>query len=164
MILIVNICKENLHYLEFVKPVGDILKINKIKFKTKHYKNINEDDIKNADKIIICGTSLADNKFMEDIKKFNWIKFYNKPILGICGGAHIIGLVLGYKLKKKKEIGLKEIEIKEEFLGIKGKRQVYHLHQFYVLPEIFKHEIRPIYAVLFHPEVRNKELILKFSK
>ncbi len=159
MILIVNICSEILHYYEFVKPVEDIL-INKgIKFFTKHYKKINENDLKKADKIIICGTGLKDNDFLRDIRRFEWIKNYKKPIFGICGGAHIIGLIFGGKLKEKKEIGLKKTKI-NNFLDISGEKEVYHLHQFYVLPEIYHKE--NIYATLFHPEVRNKDIIANF--
>jgi|TARA_Y100000310_G_scaffold288745_1_gene314669 GMP synthase (glutamine-hydrolysing) len=159
MILIINICKEKLHELEFVKPIEDVLSKNKIKFKTHHYSKILKKDLL-VDKIIICGTSLKDNNFLENLKYFKWLKNFDKPVLGICGGSHIIGLILGNKLKNKKEIGLKEINVKKEFLGIKGKRKVYHLHKFYSLPEIFNHQ--NFYATLFHPEVRNKEMIRNF--
>ena len=159
MILIINLCKEKLHYYEFVKPVEDILKDKGIKFFTKNYRKISEADLKKSDKIIICGTSLKDNMFLEHLNKFSGIKYFKKPILGICGGAHLIGLVFGGKLKKKKEIGLKKMNIKN-FLGINGEKEVYHLHQFYVLPEIYHKE--NIYATLFHPEVRNKEIIANF--
>ena len=162
MILIINICKERFHALEFVKPIEDILKKIGAQFKIKHYKELSEQDIKKSDKIIICGTSLADNEFLKNLKEFSWIKRYKKPLLGICGGSHIIGLLFGYKLKKKRQIGLKEIVLKHEFLGIKGKIKAYHLHQFHVLPELFKKD--NVYATLFHPEVRNKELIENFAK
>lgn len=164
MILIISICKEKLHELEFVKPIKDILQDNNIKYFVKHYKKINDRDINKSDKIIICGTSLKDNDFLENVNKFEWLKDFGKPVLGICGGAHIIGLIFGYKIRKEQEIGLNEINIDEEFLGVKGKRQVYHLHNLWVLPELWKHKTKPIYGVLFHPEVRNKEIILNFSR
>jgi GMP synthase (glutamine-hydrolysing) len=161
MILIISICKEKLHELEFVKPIEDIVrKIDKVK--VVNCQNLKDSDIAKADKIIICGTSLKDNDFLMHLDKFSWIKTTNKKILGICGGAHIIGLILGYKLKKKKEIGLKDLVLKKEFLGMKGKLQVYHLHQFYALPEVYHKD--NIYATLFHPEVRNKILIENFVK
>ena len=160
MILLINICKEKLHFYEFVKPVGEILIKNKIKGFIRHYSCLTKKDLEKADKIIICGTSLRDNEFLEKIDKFSWIKNYKKPILGICGGSHIIGLTLGKELKKQKEIGLKEINI--DFLGVKGKKQVYHLNQFHVLPETFNRN--NIYATLFHPEVRNKEIIVNFCR
>jgi|TARA_Y100000034_G_scaffold135819_1_gene209308 GMP synthase (glutamine-hydrolysing) len=159
MILLINICNEKLHELEFVKPIEDILNKNNIEFKTKHYSKIIKNDLK-SDKIIICGTSLKDNDFLKNLKYFEWLRNFNKSVLGICGGSHIIGLILGNKLKKKKEIGLKEINIKKEFLEIKGKRKVYHLHNLQVLPETFNHQ--NFYATLFHPEVRNKKLIVNF--
>lgn len=162
MLLIISICKEKLHYFEFVKPIENILKNQNARFITKHYLELKESDIKKADKIIITGTSLMDNDFLMHLDRFSWIKNCAEPLLGICGGAHIIGLTLGYKLKNKKEIGLKEINVDKEFLGVKGKLQVYELHQFYVLPEVF-HRTN-LYATLFHPEVRNKTIIENFAK
>ena len=164
MILLISTCREKMHELEFVKPVFDIVKKTLANNRTivKHYRNLAISDINNSDKIIICGTSLKDNDFLKDNKKFYWIKSFKKPVLGICSGAHIIGLVLGKKIKKRKEIGLKEIEIKKEFLGIMGKRQVYHLHNLQVLPETFQK--KNLYATLFHPEVRNREMIVNFLR
>ena len=162
MILVIDICKEKLHYLEFVKPIEDILLKENTSFFTRNCLELKDSDIKKSDKIIICGTSLKDNDFMMHLDKFGWIKSYKKPILGICGGSHIMGLALNYKLKKKKDIGLKELSLKEKFLGITRKLQVYHLHQFSVLPEVFHME--NMYATLFHPEVRNKEIIKNFAE
>ena len=175
MILIINTCKETLHYLEFVKPIEKILEdYEKV---TKHYSKVNKNDIENADKIIICGTSLKDNAFVKDFKKFVWIKEYNKPILGICAGMQIILLNYGAKLFKKTEIGFFKEEFKENFLGIFQKREVYHLHNYYCnlpkefdkftaskIPQAIKHKTREIYGVLFHPEVRNEDLIKSFLK
>src|SRR3989344_8400133 len=127
MILIINICKEKLHYFEFVKPIEDILKNNNIKFFTKDYTLINKEDLKKANKVIICGTSLKDNKFIEDLDKFSWIEEFNKPILGICGGMQIILLLYGGELKKEKEIGFSKENFKKEFLGVEGEVEVYHL-------------------------------------
>ncbi len=162
MILLISICKEKLHELEFVKPIEDILKKENVGFKIKHYTKITDKDLKSVDKIIICGTSLADNEFLQDIKKFKFLLAFNKPILGICGGSHIIGLLLSHKIKKSEAVGFKSINFKKEFLGVKGKREVYHLHQFQILPEAF-HE-KNFYATLFHPEVRNKDMIVNFTK
>ena len=160
MILVINICKEPLHQLEFVKPIEDILTSNEIKFFTKHYKKLSQQGLNRADKVIICGTSLKDNFFIRDAKEFFWLNGFKKPVLGICGGAHIIGIILKNKIKKDKEIGLKEINLNKDFLGLFGKKQVYHLHQFVSLPEVFHKE--NFYSTLFHPEVRNKEMILNF--
>lgn len=177
MILIINTCKEKLHFYEFVKPVGDILIKNDIKGFIRHYTCVTKKDIEKADKIIICGTSLKDNDVFKNIKKFSWLKDYNKPVLGICAGMQILGLVFGSELKKEKEIGFYNEEFKNNFLGLQNIEEVYHLHNFYItvpegfsafanskIPQAIKHKTKPIYGVLFHPEVRNKEMIKSFLK
>ncbi len=174
-VLIVNVCKEKLHYLEFVKPIEDILKNNKIKFKTLIYKNINKSQLIKYNKIIISGTSLKDNYFLKDIGKFSWIKDTEIPILGICSGMQIIGLEFGGRLKKKTEIGFFKENFKKDLLGLKREQEVYHLHNNYIeftehfeiisknnITQAVKHKSKEIYGVLFHPEVRNKKLILNF--
>jgi GMP synthase-like glutamine amidotransferase len=178
MILIVNICKEKLHYYEFVQPVCGILDGHKINYFVKDYKAVNRGDLDKCEKVIICGTSLYDNEFAMDLKYFKWITHISKPLLGICGGMQIIGMVFGGKLKKKTEIGYYPEYFKNNFLGASGKKEVYHLHnnrlEFNKLEdfEIYcksekvvqavKHRNKEIYGVLFHPEVRNKDLIIKF--
>jgi GMP synthase-like glutamine amidotransferase len=175
MILIINLCKEKLHYYEFVRPIEDILNKDGVEFETKHYLKLDEEDLKGAKKIIICGTSILDNEFMKDVKKFSWIKETDKPLLGICGGMEIIGVLFGGNLKKKTEIGFYFDKFERDFLGMNGMQELYHLHDFYIANlagfEIFtkaeviqaiKHRQRRIYGVLFHPEVRNKSLITRF--
>ena len=177
MILIINSSKEKLHYYEFVKPIEDILKKNRVAFFTRKYKEVNEKDLREAGKVIICGTSLKDFDYSRNIDRFEWIKDFDRPILGICAGMQIISLMFGGKMKKETEIGLHKKNFVREFLGINGEREVYHLHNNYsTLPENFesftdgeipqaiKHRTKPIYGVLFHPEVRNKEMIEEFCK
>lgn len=179
-ILLINICKEKLHYYEFVKPIENILENLKIGYFVKNYKNINKIDFDKADKIIICGTSLADNEFIKNINMFKWIKNFNKLLLGICGGMEIIGLVFNGKLGKKTEIGYYLENFQKEFLGLSGKQEIYHLHNYYIrfsklnefevfcennnIVQAVKHKEKPIYGVLFHPEVRQKNLIINFVK
>ena len=176
MILLIQICNKSFHYFEFVKPIEDVLKRNNIKFKLIHYKEVSEEIISKAEKIIISGTSLKDNGFVEEIDCFEWIIKFDKPILGICGGMHILGMVFNGELKKQQEIGLNKIEFKRVFLGFKGEIEVYELHNFYAIsnefdvyaesincPQAVKHKKCPYYGVLFHPEVRNKGLIVNFA-
>jgi GMP synthase-like glutamine amidotransferase len=175
MILIISTCEEKIHELEFVKPIEKILKDKNILFFTKHYKELKEDDLNKASKIIIAGTSLKDNKFIKDISYFQWIKSIDKPLLGICAGMQIILLIYNGKLKNKKEIGYYKENFIKEFLGMEGEQEVYHLHNNYVtmppdfisftkgrIPQAIKHKNKNIYCVLFHPEVRNEKLIEYF--
>lgn len=175
MILIIKTPNRKLHDLEFIKPIEDVLVKNNIDFKSVHYTELNKELISTADKIIISGTSLKDNACLDDINQFNWIKDFDKPMLGICGGMHILGLVFNGKMKKRQEIGLTEIIFNDDFLGFHGEHLVYELHNLNVESNEFntvavsetsiqaiKHKNKPFYGVQFHPEVRNKNLLVNF--
>ncbi|MEN9626516.1 MAG: hypothetical protein RL557_844 [archaeon] len=178
-ILIIDICKERLHYYEFVKPVENIVKNARKKYVVRPYKKLKKKDLDNSEKIIICGTSLHDNEFVKDIEKFSWLFTFNKPVFGICGGMQILGLVYGGKLKKKTEIGFYKEKFTKSFLGLAGEAEVYHLHNYHVVfPSVFdvfsvsksgvmqavQHQKNELYGVLFHPEVRNKQMIENFIR
>jgi GMP synthase (glutamine-hydrolysing) len=179
--LLINICKEKLHYLEFVKPIEDILKREKISFFTKCYKELTQKDLDKSERVIICGTSLKDNEFIENLDKFKWLKDFSRPILGICGGMQIIGKVFGGNIRKEQEIGFFHEKFHRNFLGLEGSKEVYHLHNYYLdfneldeftscsvsdkdILQAVKHNTKDIYGVLFHPEVRQKEMIINFAK
>jgi GMP synthase (glutamine-hydrolysing) len=183
MILLINICREKLHYLEFVKPVEDILKKAGKSFFVKKYKEVTKEDLARAEKIIICGTSLRDNDFAlpENTRFFSWIRDFDKPLLGICGGMQVIAKLFGARIKKEPEIGFFKEKFHKAFLGVEGSQEVYHLHNYYVdlynsdeleyysisdkeIVEAFKHRTKQIYGTLFHPEVRQKVLIENFVK
>jgi len=174
MILVINVCKEKLHYNEFVKPIEDILQNSGIKFVIKHYNQLDNSIINSADKIIICGTSLKDNQFIQDIEQFEWIKNYSGKVLGICAGMQILGLLFGGKIKKKTELGFYQENFIRNFLGLSGKQEVYHLHNYYIfgnfenfvnssISQAIKIKGKEFYGILFHPEVRQQSLINKFA-
>jgi GMP synthase (glutamine-hydrolysing) len=180
MILIISTCKEPLHELEFVSPIVNIIgksdKVNVV-----HYSKLTNSDINNSDKIIICGTSLQDNDFLNHLDKFSWIKSYKKPLLGICAGMQIIGLIFGGKIQKNMIIGSDFEEFEQDFANqfFEGEtlQEVYNLHNNSVtLPDdfiklnkqltqvlAFSHVSLPIYGFLFHPEVRNEGMIREFA-
>ena len=92
-ILIINICKEKLHYFEFVKPIERILENLKIRFYTKYYTKFTDKDLK-AEKVIICGTSLADKDYLENIYQSASTKCL--PFLYIINAYFFIMLLLYY--------------------------------------------------------------------
>jgi GMP synthase (glutamine-hydrolysing) len=177
MILIINICRHELHYFEFVKPVEDIVVDAGLKYSVIHIEHLNKSHLDSAERIIICGTSLRDFDFEK--KDFSWIQKFDKPLLGICAGFQIICESYGFKTKKGIEIGLKNISFDKNFLGLEGNKQVYCLHnnviekdakfakEFGVYSnskhiQAIKKNTHPIYGTLFHPEVRNKKVIENF--
>lgn len=186
MILIINICREKLHYFEFVKPVEDILLNYDTTFITKHFSKVTKKDLSSCHRIIITGTSLKDFYYTKYIKKFLFIKSFDKPILAICGGMQILCCIYGCKLVNFREIGIKAIHFNASFLGIhSSEREVYCLHNMAVKDDnilkknfkiysstissdgkyciqAVKHKHFKHYGMLFHPEVRNKDLIVNF--
>lgn len=174
-ILVISLCKEKMHEREFVNPIVSIIKEKKINFELKHYLDLTEVDFSLFSHIIISGTSYLDNDYLDKLSLFNWVFDFKGKVLGICSGMQIIGLLFGGKLKQKKEIGFYFEEFIKPFLGLSGKQEVYHLHNNYIsnwenfnvysnldIPQAVKHKSKDIYGVLFHPEVRNKEVILNF--
>ena len=175
MIYVVDICSEDLFSLEFVSPIEDIIRKS-----GKSYELIKIDEmekIKSRDQVIICGTGLLDDEHLLEIQRFNWIKDLGVKVLGICAGSQIIGKVFGAEIKEELEIGFFKEEFNVEFLGILSEQEVYHLHHAYAdfheledfevyagekVAQAVKHKEKEIYGVLFHPEVRQKELVVEF--
>ena len=171
MILIISTCQDKLSEEEFVKPIANIVK----DYEIKHYKDVGYVD--NYDKIIICGTALEDNEFLNYLNKFNWLKNTDKEVLGICSGMQIIALMFGANLIKQKEIGMTRIKYKKNNRLFSKDIEVYELHNnglenldsFDILAETttiqsIKHKEKPFYGIMFHPEVRNEEIVKNFIR
>jgi len=143
MILVISVCKEKLSELEFVAPVAALVTDPVV----KHYKEITEEDLTKADKVIICGTALKDFDYLENLNKFGWIKAFKKPVLGICAGFQIIAVSLGKELVDELSIGQKEKSYYLHSKTIKGKETI---------------KENNLTGYIFHPEVLNEELIKGF--
>ncbi len=180
MILVVDLCfkPESLSRYEFVDPIAGIVSRAGVEHEVVHFSELTDDLIERADGIILCGTALKDNFFAERIGLFSWIDDLAKPILGICAGMQVVAAVFGGGIVPQPKIGLEWIEIIKEthLLGPPREIEGYHLHNFGVtLPpgfeivagrpgsiEALKHAERPIYGIIFHPEVRNRWVVERF--
>lgn len=177
MILVVdmNCKKKSLGFYEFVLPIVSIIQeLNG--YVVKHYTELTHDDLDKSDCVILSGTPLKDNVSLNQLEKFEWAKTSEKPILGICAGMQTVGLVFGLHLKPCLGIGMTEIRTVTENLLFSSTFNAYALHNFSVEPtndfdvlaestrciEGIKHKHRNVYGVLFHPEVRNKEILQRF--
>jgi GMP synthase-like glutamine amidotransferase len=177
MILIVdmNSKKDSLGFYEFVLPIVAVTKSHD-EFVVRHFSEINREQRGNCRKIILSGTALKDVEFLKHVKDFDWIKKSSKPILGICAGMQTISLVFNSRLKECLEIGMREIRTVKENPLFSSTFKAYELHnysiqaskEFEVLArgekcvQAVKLRERDVYGVLFHPEVRNREIIERF--
>jgi len=175
MILVVdmNWKKNSLGVYEFVSPILVVVqKLDKCRF--KHYSEVTDEDLNACSKIILSGTALKDHATLKQIEKFDWIKKFDKPTLGICAGMQIISLAFGESLTPCMQIGMTEVTTQKENPLFQGIFKAYMLHNFSVQPpknfdvlatsskciQAIKH--KSIYGVLFHPEVRNPEILKRF--
>lgn len=171
MILVISACSQKLSENEFVKPIEELLLKNGFDFDTKHYSEISS--LPEYDKVIICGTALKDFEYLENIDRFSWIKKYEREMLGICAGVQIIATVLGMQLKEKIQIGKKEVDTRIANSLVKGKFNAYFLSSKQPIlgkevdsltqdESLIKFKNKEFYGCMFHPEVLNPDIIIKF--
>lgn len=178
MILIVdmNFKKASLGFYEFVLPIVTAIEgINS--YIVKHYAELDPDELAEYDSVILSGTPLMDNATLTQLERFEWIKTCPKPMLGICAGMQTIASVFGSRLVKCLGIGMTDIVSLKESLLFSSAFKAYALHNFSIKPsrdfeilaksarcvEAMKLQQRDVYGVLFHPEVRNPEILQHFA-
>jgi GMP synthase (glutamine-hydrolysing) len=177
MILIVDMNDKRypLATLEFVQPIFYITSKIEISH-IAHYSEMNLEIAIAYKRIILSGNGLKDGGFKTHWKEFQWMDEYERPILGICAGMQAIGSVFGSSLAKCEEFGMADIRTIKNNPLFSSTFAAYELHTYAVNPsdyfevlalsenciQAMKHKERDIYGVLFHPEVRNAEIIEKF--
>lgn len=176
MILIVdmNYEKDSLGLYEFVMPIASAVK-GVQEYEIKHFSELR--DIGRYDRIILSGTTLKDMEFSRNLDKFEWVKTCGAPILGICAGMEVLGLIFGSKIEKCQELGMGSIETVRKNPLFSSKFKAYELHNFSIKPsekfdilarskncvQAFKLKDKNIFGVIFHPEVRNREILERFA-
>jgi GMP synthase (glutamine-hydrolysing) len=177
MILLVdmNWKRDSLAYNEFVASIASVIEPLE-KCVVKHFLEVDPSEIGNYSHIVLSGNALKDHEAVKHVDRFNWIKESDKPILGVCAGMQTTSLVFDVPLTPCLQIGMTEIKTIKENPLFQGKFSAYALHNFSIQPsEVFdvlaesskciqaiKHKHKKIYGVLFHPEVRNQEILRQF--
>ena len=177
MILVVdmNSKKASLAFYEFVAPILTIAAELDECF-VRHYSELTQQDLNNCSKIILSGSPLKDTVTLTQIGRFEWLEDFDKPILGICAGMQTICLFFSSQLVKCSELGMTQIKTLKTNPLFSSSFRVYALHNYAITPSsafevlaestkcvhAIKHKSKEIYGVLFHPEVRNKEIIQNF--
>ena len=177
MILIVDMSfkKGSLSFCEFVLPIVSVIKNERSL--VKHRSELSIEDLNSCDRVILSGTGLKDDEFLKQVEDFHWTRNLDKPLLGICAGMEVIGLVFGSSLFDCLEVGMRDLRLVRKNALFSSDLRAYELHshgvqvsaEFDVLAEsescvqAIKHKEKSIYGVLFHPEVRNPEVIERFA-
>jgi anthranilate/para-aminobenzoate synthase component II len=177
MILIVDLCDRGLGLLrgEFVRPLRDcVAGLDDVV--VKHYLEVNADEVSGFDRIILSGTALLDRSYLDDISVFKWLLGFEGPVLGVCAGMQVIGLLHGCDIVECKGIGVGEVFTVADNPLFEGSFKAYELHNlalsvnrdFHVLArsrdcvQAILHKGKPAYGLLFHPEARNPDILVNF--
>ena len=176
--LLMSTCTHALSDMEFVFPISEILSKNE--HDLVHSEDCDKRLMSKYDKIIICGTSMQDFSYIDNLPFFEeLLSNFEGPILGICSGMQILSLIFGASgLVDNTEVGFVEIKTLIPNKLFKGNFKGYNLHNcsvnecdtFKVLAksensiQAVKHKFKEIYGISFHPEVRNQEVVRNFLK
>jgi GMP synthase (glutamine-hydrolysing) len=180
MILLLDLCyrEHSLGYEEFVLPIARIINSQGAEVSCLHYGRNPGKVMAGCDGVVLCGTPLKDNSFLSHGEAFAWLADTNLPVLGICAGMQAISLTFGGDQFPSPEIGMTDIRVtrNDPLLPPVTPFPAYELHGnactvppgFVALAEsdrcvqMIRHNNRPVYGVLFHPEVRNEWVVKRF--
>lgn len=173
-VLLISTCKEKLSEYEFVNPIIKLIK--SFDHNLVNYRKLNIINFQTYDKVIICGTSLQDNDYLNYISDFKKLKSHGKDTLGICSGFQIICSIFDEKIINQEEIGMVDVITQINNPLVSGNFQAYNMHNFSVNTvtnfnilaksektiQMISHKKMNIFGASFHPEVRNQEIITNF--
>jgi GMP synthase-like glutamine amidotransferase len=180
MILVVDLAyrPQSLSADEFVAPVERIVQGEGFSAAVLHYTDVSRKDLASARGVILCGTALRDCGYLERTELFAWLPSYPRPVLGICAGMQVIAKVFGGGISPGIGIGMaaQVVVAPDPLLTGRDRFDAYELHSMAVAPppsfrvlcsspsgvQVIRHPERPVYGVMFHPEVRNEWLIRRF--
>lgn len=171
MIVIVDMTDARMPLLnqEFVDPIVRIVQTYGHDTRVIHHTQMNADI--NAGAYILSGTALKDDAYQNE--DHSWLRQSKCPILGICAGMHALVTAYGGALVHYPNIGMVTLEGATSLIA--DIQEVYALHTWSpqvpdgidVIAYDVQGHIQAIatgrcYGVLFHPEVRNPEVIHRF--
>ena len=180
MILLVDLCYRpgSLSRDEFVGPVARIVERAGEPWQEVHFSGAGSTDLAGIDGIILCGTALQDNRFAGEVTEFASLLRAGLPVLGICAGMQALCLSSGGQIRPACEIGMTTVRVEQPdpLLGNAAEFEAYELHSSAGDPppgwivtavsdrcvQVVRHPDRPLFGVMFHPEVRNDHVVERF--
>lgn len=152
---------------------------------TIHLSTLSKSSLKGFDAVIFSGCTLKDNAFVSRAKKLSWLRGAGVPMLGICAGHELLGIVFGGKLSRLKTpaIGMENVKLdlkKAPMLGVEDDViSAYHLNgntvslpkgfvcvgkSKHVPNEAMVHPSLKVVGFQFHPEYMHGKLIHSFVR
>ena len=159
-----------------------------ITFKTKKWNSLISGEFDDFGGIIISGAPIlfTETNPKPYIKALNFLKTYKNPVLGICFGHQLLGLLHGGQISLcNEDRNWQEIIIEESSTLFNYIRKPYRMVEDHTeevtLPKDFKllatskvckneamqHKIKPLFGVQFHPEISERaglQLLKNFCK
>lgn len=143
-------------------------------YETISFFELNQETANKYKGIIISGAPIliTEEDMSPYLLQLDWIKSYEKPILGICFGHQIIGLLYGaYPDRMKEDNSFNEIESITDCPLLERIPTVFEMQENHCesisipsefqlvatsddcINEVMQHETKPFFGVQFHPEV-----------
>jgi GMP synthase-like glutamine amidotransferase len=179
MILLLDLCYRpgSLSHPEFVSPIRRIVENKGNYTRVVHYSELVSLP-PGVSGVILCGTALKDNGYLDHMDLFHWLEDSHVPVLGICAGMQVLASLLGGEVIPAQEIGMTDVNVitRDEITGEERTFPAYELHNFGVtLPpgctgvarsgcclQAFRYDRTRWRGVMFHPEVRNEWVVERF--
>jgi GMP synthase-like glutamine amidotransferase len=172
LIVDMNRRKGSLAAYEFVEPIASVAG----ECEVSHYTEVR--GAGGYDRIILSGTPLMEVGYMGHPECFEWLRDCVRPVLGICAGMQAMAAAFGSAPVRCQEIGMTDVETVKDNPLFAGRFRAYSLHNFAVeapsgfdvlarsekCVQAIRHHERPLFGVMFHPEVRNPDIIRNFLK
>jgi len=179
-ILIINSAEKDIH--EFYQSIEEIFDKLDVYYQSINYSETLNFDFDSVDGVIISGSPRGDDVVKSHQPYFQWVRNFDKPIMGMCAGHHVLGVMFGaeYFYSKEPEKGKVEIEILVDdpiYVGLGKTFIAYEMHNDSIsvpvgfihlsksktcFNQAMKHVQKPIYTFQFHPEFLNHQIFTNF--
>ena len=174
-VLIVSTCAELFSEAEFVAPLVRIAREASTKVETRHLNDL--DGVpEGISHVLLAGTALQDDNYLKEITAVKPLLEADVPLLAVCSGMQLLAAACGGEIIMQREIGTVQVETLAENLLCSGNFEAFVLHHRAIEPgpqcevvaqskscvQAIRHYELPRYGVLFHPEVRNEQVVRNF--
>lgn len=174
-VLLVSTCGELLSEAEFVAPLERIVRETGAMVETGRL-GVLDGVPQGASHILLAGTALQDDQYLKEIDAVERLLGAGLPLLAVCSGMQLLAAACGGEIIAQREIGMVAVETLVENPLCAGRFEAFALHRHAVEPgpwlevlarsegcaQMVRHRELPAWGVLFHPEVRNEQLVRSF--